>query len=190
MHLGVEDIGNLGDHALGMGKRGLVREAVDRLEFREVHPGRRLERKVRQLPVPALEVGMPPVSKRIQALQVLPPVLVAFRPGDVTHRVGFPVRNGDIPRPALLHVPYHLFHHHQVSEVGVAGGHEPGQDVKGPPVPYCLCDLAIVAVADHDAASDERRHAGEDPFDACDRLDAKHGEKFLDIVGLLAGPGV
>jgi len=190
VHLGIEDICNLGDHALGMGKRGLVREPVYRLEFREVHLGRRLEREVCEQPVFALEVGMPPVSERIQAFQVLPPVLVALFPGDLTHRVGFPVRDGDIPCPALLDVPDHLLHHHQVAEVGVPGGHEPCQDVKGPLVPDGLGDLPVIAVADHDAAADERRHAGEDPLDGGDRLDAEHGEEFLDIFGLLAGPGV
>jgi hypothetical protein len=54
-------------------------------------------------------------------------------------------------------MPDHLFHHHQVAEVGETGGHEASEDMERPPVPHGIHNKTIVTVTDHNTPPDKGR---------------------------------
>ena len=72
--------------------------------------------------------------------------------------MGFTVRDGNIAVTTLLHMPDHLFHHHQVTEMGVTARHESSQDMKRCFVPDCLSNRAVIPVADYDTPAHEIGH--------------------------------
>ena len=75
--------------------------------------------------------------------------------------MGFAVSNGDVAVASLPDVPYDLFHHHQVTEVRVAGWHEPGQDMKLAPVVYCFSDHLVITVTENDPPANKIRDFGK-----------------------------
>ncbi len=93
------------------------------------------------------------------------------------------VGDGDVPVAPLLHVPDNLLHHHQVAEMRVAARHEPGEDMKGCPVPDGLCNGPVVPVPDNDAPAHEVRDLGEFCHDGCYGVDTEIGKRLPDIKG-------
>ena len=179
--LGVEDVGHLSDDAVGVGEVSFGRKSVDCREFREVHLGGSFEGEVLEPVVPALEIGLSLEPKREQAGKVLFPVLPALLPRHLPDRVRLAVSNGDVAVAALLYVPDHFLHHHEVAEVRMAARHEPGENVEWRVVTDCLHDGAVIPVPDHDPPPYEIGGFGEIDDHRGDGLDAKFRKGLLDI---------
>jgi hypothetical protein len=159
--LGIEDIRDLGDHGVRMGEVGVRAEAVDCRELGEVDLGRRLEGKILEPVVFALELGLACKAEGTEAGEILLSVLVAFLPREAADGMGLAVGNGDIAVAALLHVPDNLLHHHQVAKMRVATRHEPGENVEWRFITYRPGNGKIITVPDYDAAAHKIRDFGE-----------------------------
>jgi hypothetical protein len=81
----------------------------------------------------------------------------------------------------LLCVPDNLFHHHQVTEMGVPAWHKSCQDMKRGVIAYRAGYLVVVPLTDNDTAAHEVRDLRKVGNQRGDRLDAKFRKKFLDI---------
>jgi hypothetical protein len=86
------------------------------------------------------------------------------------------VSNGHVAIATLLHMPDHLLHDHQVTEMRVAAWHEPGEDVKGRAVADRSGDRAVVPVPDDYTSPHKIRDVGEIGDYRGNGLDAKIGE--------------
>jgi hypothetical protein len=72
-----------------------------------------------------------------------------------------------------------------VTEMGVSARHKTGQDMERRFVFYSRCNLPVIPVTDNDTPAHELRDYGEVSECRGDRFDAKFGEQFPDIEGLV-----
>ena len=78
-------------------------------------------------------------------------------------------------------MPDNFFHKHEMTEMGMAAWHKPGQKIKRRTVPDGTGNREIVALADHNAPAHEIGYLGQFGKYRSYRIDTKFGKCLLYI---------